>query len=94
MYFFGLDIDLLALELEARLAGGLGQGLDPAVEPVAAPVEHHHLDPSFQRALGQETAHPAGHILLGLALGSRRTSFSRSEAATRVRPAWSSMIWA
>src|SRR4030042_4048328 len=72
MYFLGFDIDLPTLELEPRLAGGLRQGLHPTVEAVAAPVEHHHLDSLFQRPLGKETAHQAGHVLLGLALAGRR----------------------
>src|SRR4030042_3263988 len=72
MYFLGLDIYRPTLELKTRAPGSLGQGLDPAVEPIAAAVEHHHLDPSSQRPPSQETAHQAGHILLYLALGAGR----------------------
>src|SRR5215203_4950714 len=48
------------LEVQAALAGALGQGLDTAVVLVAAAVEHDGLDAGGLRALGQQGAGLAG----------------------------------
>src|SRR5919199_1776302 len=50
------------LEVEAALAGGVGQGLDPAVIDVAAAVEHDRLDPGRLGALGEQLAHRNGSL--------------------------------
>src|SRR4051812_6648685 len=48
------------LEDQAALAGALGQGLDAAVELVAAAVEHDGLDAGGLRAVGQQLARRGG----------------------------------
>src|SRR6185437_11564957 len=63
-------------ELQAALARGIAQGLDPAVVEIAATVEHHVLDALLDGALGDQLAdrlgggdvgaglHGAAHVLL------------------------------
>ena len=48
------------LELQAALAGGIGQRLDAAMETIGAPVEHHFLDAGGFRPLSHELADLAG----------------------------------
>src|SRR5260370_27088273 len=43
-------------EIEPALAGGVGQGLDPAVIEIGAPVEHHPPDPGRLGAFGEPFA--------------------------------------
>src|SRR4051812_39912814 len=43
-------------EFEPALAGGVGQGLDPAMIHVGAPVEHDALHPGRLGALGDQLA--------------------------------------
>src|SRR5579862_4102846 len=47
-------------EFEAALAGGVGQGLDPAVIEIGAAVEDHPLDAGCLGALGDQLADRAG----------------------------------
>src|SRR5262249_31601814 len=56
------------LEGEAALAGGVGQGLHPAMEDVAAAVEHHGLDARGDRALGDQLANRLRRFLVGTGL--------------------------
>src|SRR5262245_47477930 len=51
---------VLPLELQARLARGVGEGLDAAVVLEAAAVEHHLLDALLLGAAGDEAAHFLG----------------------------------
>src|SRR5262249_28258711 len=57
--FFVHSLDYL-LELQPALAGGVGQGLDPAVVLEAAPVEHDGRDALLLRAARDELAHLLG----------------------------------
>src|SRR5229473_2284827 len=62
----------LSLENEPALAGGVGQGLDPAMEEIAAAVEHDGGDAGGLGALGDELADgrrggPVGALLQALA---------------------------
>src|SRR5579875_719403 len=59
------------LELQAALAGGVGQGLDPAMEQVAAAVEHHRSDAGGLRPFGEQLADRRRGILVGTGLGAR-----------------------
>src|SRR5688572_13329960 len=43
-------------EIETALAGGVGQGLDPAMIHVGAPIEHDALDTGRLGALGDQRA--------------------------------------
>src|SRR3990172_2392293 len=45
-----------SLERQAAGAGGLGQGLHPAMKQIAAAVEHDLLDPGGKRPLGDQPA--------------------------------------
>src|SRR6185437_6926160 len=56
------------LEIEAALAGGVGQGLDPAMEEIAAAVEDHRADTGRLGALGDELADRRRGGLVGAAL--------------------------
>src|SRR5579872_3609218 len=55
-------------ELQAALAGGIGQSLDPAVVEVGAAVKHDPLDAGRLGALGEELADRGGRRLVGTAL--------------------------
>src|SRR5580704_6540106 len=55
-------------EIQPALAGGLGQGLDPAVIEIAAAVEHDVLDALLFGAFGDELAHRLGRIDAGAGL--------------------------
>src|SRR5262245_47585086 len=56
------------LEVQAALAGSIGQCLDAAVVAVAAAVEHHLVDAGLLGALGQKLAHRGGGRLVGAGL--------------------------
>src|SRR5262249_19832076 len=56
------------LEGEAALSGSVGQGLDPAMEDVAAGVEHHGLHAGGDRALGDQLADRLRRFLVGAGL--------------------------
>src|SRR6266404_3174611 len=43
-------------ELEPALAGGVGQGLDPAMEQISPAIEHDPLDPGRLGAFGDQLA--------------------------------------
>src|SRR6185295_17740210 len=55
------------LELQAALAGGIGQGLDPTMEDIGAAVEHHGLHAGRGRPLRDQLADRLG----GLDVGAR-----------------------
>src|SRR5271170_164176 len=52
-------------EIEPALAGGVGQGLDPAVIEIGAAVEHDPLDPGRLGAFGEQFADRAGRPFVG-----------------------------
>src|SRR6185312_7538183 len=56
-----------SLEVEAALAGGIGQGLDPAMKEIPAAVEDHGLDAGCQRPAGNQLADRGGGVLVGAA---------------------------
>src|SRR5712692_1543114 len=58
-------------EIETALAGGIGQGLDPAVIHIGATVEHHLRDPGRLGALGEQFADGARRRLIGAGLQVR-----------------------
>src|SRR6266436_1753959 len=58
-------------EIEAALAGGVGQGLDPAVEQIGAAIEHHLLDPGRFGPLGDQLADGTRRGNVGAALQAR-----------------------
>src|SRR5260370_38526342 len=58
----------LSLESEPALAGGVGQGLDPAMEEIAAAVEHDGGDAGGLGALGDEPADGCRSGLVGALL--------------------------
>src|SRR5258708_36886267 len=58
-----------SLERQPAFAGGVGQGLDPAMKHVAAAVEHHGLDAGGLAALGDQLADRLGGVDVGAALG-------------------------
>src|SRR5258708_17152158 len=58
-------------EIEPALAGGVGQGLDPAVIEIGAAVEDDPLDPGRLSALGEQFADPARRPFLGAGLPVR-----------------------
>src|SRR5271169_6920063 len=51
-------------EIETALAGGIGQGFDPAVKQIGAPIKHDPLDPRCLGPLGDELSDGArrGHV--------------------------------
>src|SRR5690606_15155413 len=49
-------------ELQATFAGGVGQGLDAAVEPVARAVEGNLLDAGSLGTLGDQRTHLGGGV--------------------------------
>src|SRR5258708_23353804 len=55
----------IALKLQSRFAGGVGQRLDAAVVEIAAPVEDHGAGPGLARALGDGLAHGDGGVGVG-----------------------------
>ena len=57
-----------SLEVQAALAGGVGEGLDAAVVLVAAAVEDRGLDAGGLGALGEQRADAGGLLHLGEAL--------------------------
>src|SRR5450631_3820834 len=57
---FSIPQLLNPLELQPGFAGGIGQGLDPSVINVAAPVEHDFLDALGFGALGDVLADSLG----------------------------------
>src|SRR6516165_1807922 len=56
------------LEGQAALAGGIGQGLHPAMEQIGPAVEDDLLDPGGNRALGHQLADGLGGIDIGAGL--------------------------
>src|SRR5216684_4288728 len=55
-------------EIEPALAGGVGQGLDPAVIQIGAAVEHDPRDPGRLGAFGEQFANRARRSLIGTGL--------------------------
>src|SRR6185312_13999789 len=55
----------IPLEIQAGFARGVGEGLDAAVEQIAAAVEDHVLDALFQSAFGDQLADALGGGLVG-----------------------------
>src|SRR3954465_8523707 len=55
----------LPSEIQPALAGGVGQGLHPAMIHIGAAIEHDALDPGRLRALGNQLADRAGCRLVG-----------------------------
>src|SRR6185312_4505046 len=55
----------IPLEIQAGFARGVGEGLDAAVEQVAAAIEDHVLDALFQGAFGDQLADALGGGLVG-----------------------------
>src|SRR6266853_100340 len=58
-------------EIEPALAGGIGQGLDPAVIEIGAAVEHDPLDPGRLGAFGEQLADRACGAFIGPGLQIR-----------------------
>src|SRR3954471_3383852 len=58
-------------ELEAALAGGVGQGLDPAMIEIGAAVEDDAPDPARLGALGDQLADGGGRFPVGAGLDVR-----------------------
>src|SRR2546426_8231436 len=58
-------------EIEPALAGGVGQGLDPAVIEIGAAVEHDPLDPGRLGAFGEQFADRACRPFIGPGLQIR-----------------------
>src|SRR5262245_57205932 len=56
------------LELQAALAGGVGQGLHPAMKQIGAAVEHDFLDAGGDRPRGDQLAHFHRRSLVGAGL--------------------------
>src|SRR5579859_1285755 len=56
------EVQVSGLELEAALAGALGQGLHSAVVLIAAAVEHRGLDAGRARTLGQHGSDALGLV--------------------------------
>src|SRR5947199_3203790 len=55
-------------EIQTALAGGIGQGLDPAVIEIGAAVENDPLDPRRLGALGEQFADRTGCCGIGAGL--------------------------
>ena len=81
-------------ELEAALAGALGERLDAAVIHVAAAVEHDLGDAGLLRPLGELLADGRAASTVAPVLSCSRIAFSSDEAAASVRPCSSSMTCA
>ena len=81
------------LELQSAFAGGIGQGLHPAMEQEAAAVEHDAADAGLLGALGKGLADRRPRRRGSPPVLPCR-SLSRVEAAASVLPAASSMTWA
>src|SRR5216683_4887785 len=58
-------------EIEPALAGGVGQGLDPAVVEIGAAVEHDALDPGRLGAFGEQFPDRARRSFIGTGLQIR-----------------------
>src|SRR5947209_5485643 len=58
-------------EIEPALAGGVGQGFDPAVIEIGAAVEHNAFDPGRLGAFGEQLADRAGRPFVGAGLQIR-----------------------
>src|ERR1700758_2164280 len=73
-------------EIETALTGGIGQGFDPAMKQISAPVEDDPLDPRPFRSLGNELADGVRRRYLGAILEARPEAFvearSRRERAS------------
>jgi hypothetical protein len=81
-------------ELEAGLAGGVGEGLDPAVVLEPAPVEGDGGDALGLGGLGDLGLPTAAAAAALPVVPSTEMSLSRVDAAARVVPVRSSMTWA
>src|SRR6266513_2040529 len=55
-------------EIESALAGGVGQGFDPAMKQIGAAIEDDLLDPGRFGSLGHQLAHGAGRGNVGAGL--------------------------
>src|SRR5690606_38917381 len=55
----------LSLQVEAALAGALGERADPPVVLISAPIEHHGADARGLGALGERASDRAGGLDLG-----------------------------
>src|SRR5262245_3684866 len=56
------------LEGQAALAGGVGQGLHPAMKQIGSPVEDDLLDPGGDRPFGHQLADGLGRVDIGAGL--------------------------
>ena len=52
-------------EIETALAGGVGQGFDPAMKQIGSPIEYDPLDPGRFGTLGDELADGARRGYVG-----------------------------
>src|SRR5262245_32982011 len=68
LFHFARAAPLSNSEVEAALARGIGQRLDPAVVEIAAAVEHHVLDPLGRGPLRHQLAHRLGGFDIGAGL--------------------------
>src|SRR5262245_25542257 len=73
-------------EIEPRLAGGVGQGLDAAVVQEAVAVEHDALDLALETHLGDQRADLLGRLGLGVRL-ERALQVTRQRRRGRERAA-------
>jgi hypothetical protein len=58
-------------EIKTALAGGIGQGLDPAVKQISASIEDDSLDSRRPSPLGNELADSARSRYVGATLEAR-----------------------
>src|SRR5690606_8849710 len=83
------SVDDASSELQASLAGSIGQRLDATVVAVAGAVEGNRLDTGLDRLFGNHATHPGGSFDVGAALqvladiGFQRGGSSQHAVASR-----------